>query len=159
MPIYPGVTQETDVATLIARQAITDTIVTLFVATDARDWDGVRACFAPEVLFDMTSVGGGEPRTMTPDAIAAGWEQGLRPIEAVHHQAGNFRVDVRGSEATASCYGIAYHYRRHPSGRNTRVFVGSYDFGLREDGGRWRIESFRFVARFIDGNLQLESDG
>jgi hypothetical protein len=153
------VVADTDVATLLAKQAITDTITTLFVATDARDWESVRSCFAPQVHFDMTSLAGGEPVTMTPDAIAAGWEQGLKPIEAVHHQAGNFRVDVHGSEASAFCYGIAYHYRRHPSGRNTRVFVGSYEFGLREHGGRWRIDSFRFVAKFVDGNLELESGG
>jgi hypothetical protein len=159
MTSIPAVAQEPDVATLLARQAITDTITTLFVATDARDWETVRACFTPEVHFDMTSLVGGEPQIMTPAAIAAAWEQGLRPIEAVHHQAGNFRVDIRGSGASAFCYGIACHYRRHPSGRNTRVFVGSYDFGLREDGGRWQINSFRFVAKFVDGNLQLESDG
>lgn len=159
MTSAPSVVADADVATLLARQAITDTITTLFVATDARDWESVRACLAPQVHFDMTSLAGGAPVTMTPEAIAAGWEQGLAPIEAVHHQVGNFRVDVRGSVAAASCYGIAYHYRRHPSGRNTRVFVGSYDFGLREEAGRWRIDSFRFVAKFVDGNVQLESDG
>ncbi|MFN2563769.1 MAG: nuclear transport factor 2 family protein [Gemmatimonadaceae bacterium] len=154
----PSATHDVDVQALLSRQAIIDTITTLFVATDARDWDTVRACFTPEVHFDMTSLIGGEPRTMTAEAIAAGWEQGLRPIEAVHHQAGNFRVDVRGSEASAFCYGVAYHYRRHPSGRNTRVFVGSYDVVLREERERWRIHSFRFVAKFVDGNLELESD-
>jgi hypothetical protein len=85
--------QDPAVATLLARQTIVDTITTLFIATDARDWDSVRACFTPEVHFDMTSVAGGELRTMTPAAIAAGWEQGLRPIEAVHHQVGNFRIE------------------------------------------------------------------
>jgi hypothetical protein len=153
------VVADSEVATLLARQAITDTITTLFVATDARDWESVRSCFTPQVHFDMTSVAGGQPSTTSPDAIAAGWEQGLRPIEAIHHQVGNFHVDVRSGEANAFCYGIAYHYRPHPSGRNTRVFVGSYDFGLREDGGRWRISSFRFAAKFVDGNLQLETDG
>jgi hypothetical protein len=105
-------------------------------------------------------VAGGEPQTLTPEQIAAGWEQGLRPLEAVHHQAGNFRVRVEGDQGEAACYGIAFHYRRHPSGRNTRVFVGSYDFRLRRDeGGRWRIGAFRFTAKFVDGNLELESGG
>jgi hypothetical protein len=159
VPPSAALSQDAAVATLLARQAVVDTITALFLATDARDWEAVRGCFAPEVHFDMTSLAGGQPRRMAPAEIAAAWEQGLGPIEAVHHQVGNFRVDVRGSEATAFCYGVAYHYRRHVSGRNTRVFVGSYDFSLREDGERWRIESFRFVAKFVDGNLQLESDG
>jgi hypothetical protein len=35
---------------------------------------------------------------MTGEQIPAGWEEGLRPIELVHHQAGNYRVQVRGDE-------------------------------------------------------------
>jgi hypothetical protein len=34
--------------------------------------------------------------------------------------------------------------------------VGSYDFELARADGRWRIESFRFNAKFVDGNLELD---
>ena len=146
-------------AQLLAREAIVDTITTLFIATDERDWGAVRAVLAPTLDFDMTSVAGGEPQRLGGDQVAAMWEQGLAPITAVHHQAGNFRVQLGAEEARASCYGIAYHYRVHPSGRNTRVFVGSYSFRLREGGGRWRITSFRFTVKFVDGNPTLEEDG
>lgn len=151
-------TLDPSVQSLADRQAVVDAITTLFVATDERDWARVREVFAPHVHFDMTSLAGGAPTTLAPEQIAAAWESGLAPIEAVHHQAGNFRVTVRDDEADAACYGIAYHYRRHPSGRNTRVFVGDYTFGLTRDGPRWRIASFRFAAKFVDGNLQLERD-
>ena len=46
----------------------------------------------------LTSLTGGEPKRMTGWQIAAGWDEGLRPIESVHHQAGNYRVQVRGDE-------------------------------------------------------------
>ena len=49
-----------------------------------------------------------------------------------------------------------HHHRPNPTARNTRTFVGSYDFGLRRDGGRWRISSFRFEVKYVDGNLELE---
>ncbi len=39
---------------------------------------------------------------------------------------------------------------------HTRVFVGSYDFGLRRQDGRWRIDRFRFNLKYLDGNLELE---
>ena len=147
------------VADLVARQQITDCIVKLFVSTDARDWAGVRACFADTVYFDMTSVAGGEPATLSAEQIVAGWTQGLAPIEFIHHQAGNFQVTVRGDEADASCYGIALHYRRTASGRNTRTFVGSYDFTVVNPAGdAWRISAFRFKLKFIDGNPDLEHD-
>ena len=130
----------------------------LFLATDARDWDAVRRVFADRVMFDMTSVAGGEPQTLTPAQIASGWETGLKPIEAIHHQTGNFEVAINGDRADVSCYGIAYHYRKTKSGRNTRTFVGSYDFRLNQSTGTWKIESFRFNLKFIDGNLTLEQD-
>lgn len=146
--------------TLVAKQQIVDLVTELFVATDQRDWAAVKRCFADRVLFDMSSLGAGPATRRTPDEIAGGWAEGLKPIEALHHQAGNFRVAVHEARATASCYGIAFHFRRTGSGRNTRTFVGSYAF-LFEQGGPhgWRITSFRFDLKFIDGNPQLETDG
>jgi hypothetical protein len=141
---------------LLEKDRIIDTINQLFISTDKRDWPGVRRCFADSVLFDMTSLAGGKPTPMTPEQISAVWEQGLRPIESIHHQAGNYRVDIHGEQATAFCYGIALHYRRTRSGQNTRTFVGSYDFHLLRLEGRWRIDSFRFNLKFLDGNLELE---
>ena len=51
------------------RQDIIETITNLFIGTDERDWARVRACFATRVLFDMTSLTGGEPATLTPQQI------------------------------------------------------------------------------------------
>ena len=145
-----------DLAVLVARQQVIETIDELFVATDHKDWAGVRAVLAPRVRFDMSSAGGGPAAERTGEEIAAGWEQGLAPIQAIHHQAGNYRVRVDGDRAEAFCYGIAYHYRPRPSGGSTRVFVGSYVFELERDSGRWRITSFLYNLKFIDGNRELE---
>ncbi len=143
---------------LLEKDRVSDTITQLFIATDRRDWPAVRRCFAEAVLFDMTSMTGGCPSRLTPEQIALGWEDGLRPIEVVHHQVGNYRVEVRGDQATAFCYGIAIHYRSTRSGRNTRTFVGSYDFHLLRLEGRWQIDSFRFNLKFIEGNAELEQE-
>jgi hypothetical protein len=51
----------------------------------------------------------------------------------------------------------AYHYLPNASGRNTRTFVGSYDFQLEKDEGTWRIRSFKYNLKLMDGNLTLES--
>jgi hypothetical protein len=149
---------EAAVRNLIERTRVADVLNTLFVATDARDWPRVRRCFAPVVTFDMTSVAGGEASQLSPEQIAAGWDTGLTAIESVHHQTGNVSIECRGGEASASCYGIAYHHRRTRSGRNTRIFVGSYDFHLGLHGADWRIDSFRFNLKFIDGNRDLENE-
>jgi hypothetical protein len=148
-----------EVATLLEKDRIVDTIVELFVQTDRRDWPAVLECFADEVWFDMSSLTGAPARATPAREIVAGWEQGLAPLRAVHHQAGNFRVNVLGDEANAFCYAIASHYLPNPSGRNTRTFVGSYELRLSKDGARWRITSFRFDVKYVDGNLALERAG
>jgi hypothetical protein len=94
---------------------------------------------------------------MSPGEITAAWNENLRPIEALHHQVGNYRVEPKGDEASAFCYGIATHYRRTDSGQNTRTFVGTYDFHLHNDGHRWRVDLFRFNLKCLDGNLELET--
>jgi hypothetical protein len=128
----------------------------LFICTDNRDWACVKDVFAPQVFFDMTSLSGGKPEMKTPQQIADMWDQGLKRIKAIHHQAGNYRISVRGNEADMFCYGIAYHYLPNPTNQNTRTFVGSYDFHLvRADSG-WKIDQFRFNLKFIDGNKDLE---
>lgn len=142
---------------IIEKERVADVINTLFVATDARDWVRVTDCFAAQVTFDMTSLSGGAPSRLSPQEIAAAWRNGLAPIESVHHQTGNMSIRPEDGEATASCYAIAYHYRRTASGRNTRVFVGSYDFHLIREGS-WKIDLFRFNVKFVDGNLDLEKD-
>jgi 3-phenylpropionate/cinnamic acid dioxygenase small subunit len=144
---------------LATERDIADCIIRLFVSTDTRDWAGVRACLTDTVRFDMTSLVGGEPADVPADEIVAGWTRGLAPIESVHHQVGNFRIAIHGDEADAFCYGLALHYRRTASGRNTRTFVGSYDFKLVSTDDAWRISAFRFGLKFIDGNLDLEKDG
>lgn len=146
-------------STLVDERHVTDCLVRLFIAVDTRDWVGARACFTDVVRFSMTSLAGGEPRDVPADEIVAGWTHGLAPIESVHHQAGNFRVSVQGDVADAFCYAIALHYRRTASGRNTRTFVGSYDFKLVRADDMWRVNAFQFNQKFLDGNLDLEKDG
>jgi hypothetical protein len=141
---------------LVERQRIVDVVTELFLATDRRDWPAVIDCFTREVAFDKSSAGGAAPGTVAATELAAGWERSLAPLTAVHHQAGNFQVRVRGEEAEAFCYALASHWLPNPSGRNSRTFVGSYDFGLRKDAGRWRIALFRFNLKYVDGNLDLE---
>ncbi|MGE0397452.1 MAG: nuclear transport factor 2 family protein [Kofleriaceae bacterium] len=131
------------------REAIVDVITHLFVGTDDRDWERVKRCFCDQVVFDMTSLGGGTPETKTPQQIVDGWDVGLRGIDAIHHQAGNYLVEVSGAEATAFCYGVAYHHRK---GQPTRMFVGSYDFHFTRTEG-WRIDRFAFRVKFVEPPL------
>lgn len=139
------------------RESVIETVNALFVAVDQRDWDLARSVLAARVHFDVTSLGGSAAQELAAEEIIAGWDKGLAAIEAVHHQSGTFRVQVDGDLAECACYGTAHHYRRVRSGRNVRVFVGSYDYRLERADGPWgwRISGFRFNLKFVDGNVQL----
>ena len=146
-----------ELETIVDQTKIIETINRLFIGTDNRDWALVKNCFAPSVLFDMSSLGAGEPKHLTPDDIVTAWDTGLKPLKAIHHQAGNYIVEVSGTKAGAFCYGIASHYLPNKSNKNTRTFVGSYEFELLKDSGHWRITMFKFNLKYIDGNPDLES--
>ena len=111
--------------------------------------------FTVDVYFDMTSLAGGEPATLPETTITAAWEDGLKPIEAIHHQTGNVVIDVNGDNDTVNCYGKAWHYKQTQPGSNTRVFVGTYVLQLVKLAEGWRINGFTFNKKFIDGNLDL----
>lgn len=148
---------DTAIQQLIDRQEIVDTVTAIFVATDQRDWHQVESCLAEEVTLDMTSFAGGAPVKLTASQVASGWQDGLRAIDEVHHQIGNFRVELLGKESNVFCYGIAYHQRRVTNPDNSRTFVGSYNLHLIRTDSGWRIDLFRFNLKFISGNLELET--
>jgi len=145
------------VRTLVNEKNVKDVLITLFVETDNRHWEKVKSCFADEVLFDMTSLAGGEPVRMTPQQIVDGWANGLKALQAIHHQVGNFKIEVSTNEANAFCYGIASHYLSNDSGKNTRTFIGSYDFHLILIDNIWKIDQFKFNSKYVTGNLNLEA--
>jgi hypothetical protein len=138
------------------KDQVIETINLLFIHTDNRDWEKVEALFTESVVFDMQSVTGARASIMTAREIAGGWETGLKPLKALHHQAGNFLVNIVNNEATVFCYGVAWHYLPNKSGRNTRTFVGSYDMHLLKLDGGWKIDRFKYNLKFIDGNADLE---
>jgi hypothetical protein len=142
---------------LLEREVIVALITELFIATDRKDWPSVTRVFSPEVQLDMSAVGAGPEQRVSREAIAASWETGLAPIEQIHHQIGNFVVHLHGPKAQVHCYGIAYHFRPRRDGRNTRTFVGTYDFELDQFETGWAITAMRFNLKFIDGNPALEA--
>ncbi len=140
----------------IEREQVIETVNRLFIFTDNRDWPRVKELLTHRVLFDMTSLAGGQPATITSQEIVDGWDQGLKCLKAIHHQAGNFLVTVDGDGATVFCYGVAWHYLPNKTGRDIRTFVGSYDIHLVKQDNEWKIDRFKYNLKFIEGNKELE---
>jgi hypothetical protein len=153
--VFFGCSTDSRVQSLSDQTDVIKTINTLFVETDNRNWGAVKAVFADTVLFDMTSMVGGEPSRLSSQNIVDAWDEGLKPLQAIHHQAGNYIVTINGSQAEAFCYGIASHYLPNAMNQNTRTFVGSYNFHLTKQGQSWAIDRFKFNLKYIDGNKEL----
>jgi hypothetical protein len=143
------------VAQLVDQNEIIRTVNRLFIETDNRNWSAVVSCFADSVIFDMTSLTRGQPVRLSPQQIVDGWEQGLKSLQAIHHQAGNYLVTAKDNQADVFCYGIAIHYLPNPSNQNTRTFVGSYDVHLMKHGLDWKIDRFKFNLKFLEDNKNL----
>lgn len=137
------------------KDKIVETVNKLFIETDNKNWKAVSDIFTQEVLFDMSSMTGSKATKIPSKDIINAWDKGLKGITHLHHQAGNYIVKLNGNEATVFCYGTATHYKKVSSGKNTRTFVGSYDFHLIEKNNAWKIDEFKFNLKYIDGNLKL----
>jgi hypothetical protein len=136
------------------RLSITDTLTRLFVYTDQARWDDlVEHVFAETVDFDG---GFGDPAgPRSGRAVADGWQTGLAGLDAVHHQSGNYLVDIDGDHASAHADAIAVHVNNSATNGKTRMFVGSYAIGLQRVDAGWRIDRFVYKLKVVDGNVDL----
>lgn len=134
------------------RKDITETVNKLFVYTDHLKWEKLQnEVFASEVLLDVTSLGAEKADTMLSQAICEMWNEGLKDLDAVHHQAGNYIITIENNEADVFAYAIATHYKKNSD--NDKVvteFVGSYDLHLIKTEAGWRIDKFKYNLKYID---------
>jgi hypothetical protein len=121
----------------------------LFVATDRKDWAAVQALFTERVAFDMSSLGSGAPAVLTAQEIVERWRDGLKDVQALHHQSGNYIVSLSGDTAEVFCYATATHYRPEQQKRLTQ-FVGSYELRLVRLPSGWRIDRFKFDRKWVE---------
>jgi hypothetical protein len=136
---------------------ITEVINRLFVYTDNRQWESLKSSvFTSMVNLDMTSMGAEGPVRISAEAICRMWDEGFRDLDAIHHQAGNYLIDVRKDEATAVAYSIASHYKASSENGKTRIFVGNYDLHLIRLASGWRIDELIYHLKYTEGNLSLD---
>lgn len=143
-------------STLSAREQIIETVNKLFVYTDNQSWDKIQAeVFTSPVHFDMSSLGA-EVVTKTSKEICQDWAAGFEGIDSINHLAGNHIVSINGSGADVFCYATATHYKAAAKHGKTREFVGSYELKLEESPQGWRINSFKYNLKYMNGNIDLK---
>jgi len=73
----------------------------LFMYTDAQQWKRLLSeVFCHEVWFD---IGDGQAKNLHATEICEMWRQGFLDLDAVHHQAGHYLINIE--QGSADIYG------------------------------------------------------
>lgn len=127
-----------------AGDADTARIITLVasipLSVDRAAYDLAEAAFAEEIVIDYTSLWGGEPSTMTPAALIAGWRGIVPGFDATWHELGPVDVKIEGDRATATAQVDA----RHWIGEKLWRPVGLYHWDLTRADEGWRVTRMVF---------------
>ena len=129
-------TASNDLATLLAKQDITDALNDYCRATDRGDESGLRACFHPEATVTMGAFDG-----LASDYIT----NRILPLRASFlyeaHFVTNMAVKVAGDRAASEAYFLARHiWKDATTGAiRTRLTEGRYLDTWEKRDGTWRI--------------------
>jgi hypothetical protein len=127
------------------------TILDLFHAVDALDWDGVKTALDDRVEIDYTSLFGGEASAPTRDELIESW-QGIVPgFDATQHLLGPLRLEERGTDAAAETHVRAYHYLEE----SVWMVAGHYRIALKRKDAGWRIAGIRLDVFYQEGGADL----
>ena len=129
----------------------------LFMYCDSKQWQQLLdEVFLTNIWFDMTSAGGDKPGMIEARTVCKMWSDGFRELDAVHHQAGHYLINVNNDKADIFAYAVATHYKKTATKGTTRAFVGSYDLKAERMPDGWRLSQFKYNLKYIDGNASLE---
>jgi len=143
-------------ANYTAREQVVEIVNRLFYYTDYQQWQElIDQVFDQEVLLDMTSLGAPKAEKLTSQQICDQWKDGFKNLDAIHHQSGNYIIDIQNKEAHVKAYAVAIHYKKSAAKGTTREFTGSYNFKLIQLEKGWRITSFKFNLKYMARNLDL----
>jgi hypothetical protein len=134
------------------RLDVIDTCTRMAWYADQRDWERLADVFADVVTLDYTSLNGGEPATLTPAQIVAGWREALGVYEVTQHLVGNHLVTVDGDTAVCTASFQATHYKKAEFGSPLWRLGGTYEFSLVRGGDGWRITGVVMTATWGEGN-------
>ena len=129
----------------------------LFMYCDGQQWKLLlEEVFVQTIWFDMSSAGGNKPQLVEASDICKMWADGFAGLDAIHHQAGHYLINISGNKADIFAYAVATHYKKTATKGPTRSFVGSYDLRAELTSKGWRLSQFKYNLKYIGGNISLE---
>jgi 3-phenylpropionate/cinnamic acid dioxygenase small subunit len=128
-----------------SRLAAADVIIQYAACIDDRDFNGYRACFAPDVEL----VGFGPDPILGVDAWVKFVRKALEPYAATQHMLGPPRIELRGDDRAELRTDLqAQHFLREPRGQIFSLW-GTYRTSLARAEGRWAIVRHELQVRSV----------
>jgi 3-phenylpropionate/cinnamic acid dioxygenase small subunit len=137
------------------RLAILELIGNLALLLDARDWDALEGLFADSVHYDRTSLFHGEPETLTPAELVAGYRQALGNLDALHHLITCQVINLDGDQATCAANMQGTHMFANTTGDPMWTVGGRHDYQLTRTADGWRIAGLTFTIQWATGNMNI----
>jgi hypothetical protein len=91
-------------------EEIKKSVLDIFEGADERNWERVKNAMAEKVLLDYTSMTGGEPASLSPDAITTAWSNFLPGFDKTKHNLINFKITPSEELMTITFDGKADHF-------------------------------------------------
>ena len=121
---------------------------------DRLDWEGYKNNFVKDtVIFDYTSLNGGDPYKGSVDDFINLVIQTLPGYDATCHQTTNHEVNIENDKAHFYSKVIATHYITNTmQDDNYWQAIGFYDIFLRKEELKWNIYLLKFTKTFVLGD-------
>ena len=144
-------TNPSDLSNLADRLAIQDLLVRYSTAIDTKRFELLDEVFTPEGIGDYTASGG--IRGTLPE-IKTWLAQALSVFTVVQHLVTNLTVEIRGDEATCTCYLFNPLGYPNDDGSVAMLWCGAhYDDKLVRTKSGWRIRERVIRPAYLNGKL------
>jgi hypothetical protein len=122
-------------ATLLAKQEITEVLFRYCRGCDRADEEALRSCFHPDAVHFH---GGFKGRSA--DFIESAMTI-VRPLKSSTHMVSNVMIEVNGDRAVSECHFLAHHRRAREgaAGEEDMFLKGRYLDRFERRDGAWRI--------------------
>jgi len=128
---------ESTVQRLVDRLDIQDTMTMYATASDAKDFDALRACFTDDA---RARYGSGSEWLEGGDVIVEWLKGAFAPLDWGHHLVSVYGVDIHEDDATALMY-LLSHQTVTGAPNEVISMTCKYRNTLRRSGGRWQIST------------------
>jgi len=146
---------ETRLAHLIDRLAISDVQLRYATGVDTRDWVLYRSCFTDEIDTDFTSIFGGQPRRVKADRWVEAARRTLSGLAATQHMITNHVITIAGDAATCVAYVQARHHLPNGLGDSDQTMFGYYTNRLLRTPEGWKISACKLTVTWNTGNWAI----